>query len=120
MPPGRPPETVDAMALATIATLLADLRHARSRWTPGRRTYVPKKDRQKLRPLGLPSGSAKLWQDVLRALREAYDAPPLSDHSPGFRPGRGCPTALQTVQETWTGTHGYIAGDIAHCFDYAS
>jgi len=60
MTPGSTPETVDAMSLANIATLIDDLRHERYRWTPVRRTYVPKKDRKKLRPLGLPSWSDKL------------------------------------------------------------
>ena len=104
MTPGSTPETVDAMSLAKIATLIDDLRQERYRWTPVRRTYVPKKDRKKLRPLGLPSWSDKLLQEVIRSLLEAYYEPQFSDHSHGFRPGRGCHTALQTVQETWTGT----------------
>jgi hypothetical protein len=37
-PPGRPPETVEAMSLAKIATLIDALPHERYRWTPGRRT----------------------------------------------------------------------------------
>src|SRR5512145_40915 len=72
MTPGTAPETVDAMSLAKIATLIDDLRHERYRWTPGRRTYVPKKDRQNLRPLGLPSWSDQLRQEVIRSLLEAY------------------------------------------------
>lgn len=43
MPPGATAETVDAMTLAQIDALIDDLRHARSRWPPVRRTYVPKK-----------------------------------------------------------------------------
>jgi group II intron reverse transcriptase/maturase len=117
MTPGSPPETVDTMSLAKIATLIDDLRHERYRWTPVRRTYGPKKDRKKLRPLGLPSWSDKLLQEVMRSLLEAYYEPQFSDHSHGFRPGRGCHTALQTVPETWTGTKWYIEGDISQCFE---
>jgi group II intron reverse transcriptase/maturase len=117
MTPGSTPETVDAMSLAKIATLIDDLRHERYRWTPVRRTYVPKKDRKKLRPLGLPSWSDKLLQEVIRSLLEAYYEPQFSNHSHGFRPGRGCHTALKTVQETWTGTKWYIEGDISQCFE---
>jgi hypothetical protein len=40
MTPGSTPETVDAMSLAKIATLIDDLRHERYRWTPVRRTYT--------------------------------------------------------------------------------
>jgi hypothetical protein len=46
MTAGSTPETVDAMSLAKIAMLIDDLRHERYRWTPVRRTYVPKKDAQ--------------------------------------------------------------------------
>jgi retron-type reverse transcriptase len=117
MPPGRTPETVAAMSLAKIATLIDDLRYERYRWTPVRRTDVPKKDRKKLRPLGLPSWSDKLLPEVIRSLLEAYYEPQLSHHSHGFRPGRGCHTALKTVHETWTGTKWYIEGDISQCFE---
>ncbi len=54
MTPGATDETVDAMSLAKIGALIDDLRHERYRWMPVRRTYVPKKDGTKLRPLGLP------------------------------------------------------------------
>src|SRR6266540_1735549 len=49
-------------------------------------------------------------------LRPNYD-PQFSDHAHGFRPGRGCHTALSEVVEVWKGTHWFIEGDIAQCFD---
>src|SRR6266566_8002243 len=51
----------------------------------------------KLRPLGLPSWSSKVIQEVVRQLLDAYFEPTFSDHSHGFRPGRGCHTALSEV-----------------------
>jgi hypothetical protein len=39
-----------------------------------------------------------------------------SDRSHGFRPGRGCHTALQEVVEVWKGTKWFIEGDISDCF----
>ena len=47
---------------------------------------------------------------------EAYYEPQFSDHSHGFRPGRGCHTALREVADTWTGTTWFIEGDISDCF----
>ena len=69
-----------------------------------------------LRPLGLPTWSDKLVGEVVRLLLEAYYEPTFSVHSHGFRPGRGCHTALRDVEKTWTGTVWFIEGDISDCF----
>ncbi len=114
--PGTTPETSDGMSRAKIEALIDDLRHERFRWTPVRRVQIPKKN-GKLRPLGLPGWTDKLLQEVLRSLLEAYFEPQLSDHAHGFRPGRGCHTALSTIVEDWTGTKWFIEGDIKGAYD---
>lgn len=114
--PGSTPETVDGMTEAKIDTIIAALRAERYHWKPARRTYIPKAN-GKRRSLGLPTWSDKLLQEVIRTLLEAYYEPQFSQHSHGFRPHRGCHTALSTIQRTWNGTRWFIEGDIAHCFD---
>jgi len=116
MTPGSTPETADAMSLAKIFQIIDDLRHERYRWTPVRRTHVKKKNGT-LRPLGLPTWSDKLLQEVIRSLLEAYYEPQFSEASHGFRPQRGCHTALSQIQHTWKGTHWFIEGDIKACFE---
>jgi retron-type reverse transcriptase len=69
-----------------------------------------------MRPLGMPTWSDKLVGEVVRLLLEAYYEPQFSDHSHGFRPGRGCHTALREVEKNWTGTTWFIEGDISDCF----
>jgi group II intron reverse transcriptase/maturase len=115
--PGSTPETADGMTLAKIDALIARLRGERHRWTPVRRVYVEKKHSTKKRPLGIPSWSDKLLQEVIRSLLEAYYEPQFSDRSHGFRPRRGCHTALTEIYRTWTGTAWFIEGDVAGCFD---
>jgi retron-type reverse transcriptase len=44
-------------------------------------------------------------------------APQFSAHSHGFRPKKGCHTALMKIQRPWMGTKGCIAMDIHGCFD---
>src|SRR3954465_4125786 len=100
MTKGSTDETVDGMSLQKIQGIIDLLRQERYRWTPVRRTEIPKAN-GKLRSLGLPSWSDKLLQEVIRSLLEAYYEPQFSNHSHGFRPGRGCHTALNTVQQTW-------------------
>jgi retron-type reverse transcriptase len=112
---GATSETVDAMSLRKIEQLIDELRHEQYRWTPVRRTYVPKKN-GKLRPLGIPPWSDKLLQEVIRLILEAYYEPQFSPYSHGFRPDRGCHTALRDMEHTWTGTKWFIEGDIHACF----
>jgi group II intron reverse transcriptase/maturase len=115
MTPGPTGETADGMSLGKIGRIIDALRHERYRWSPAKRIYIPKKN-GKQRPLGLPPWSDKLVGEVVRLLLEAYYEPSFSDRSHGFRPGRGCHTALREVASTWTGTTWFIEGDIADCF----
>ena len=115
MTSGADEETADGMSLARIGRIIDAMRHERYRFQPVKRTYIPKKNGKK-RPLGLPSWSDKLVGEVIRLLLEAYYEPTFSGHSHGFRPRRGCHTALREVADTWTGTTWFIEGDIADCF----
>jgi group II intron reverse transcriptase/maturase len=115
MTPGVTGETVDGMSLGKIGRIIDALRHERYRFQPVKRVYIPKKN-GKRRPLGLPSWSDKLVGEVIRLLLEAYYEPQFSDRSHGFRPRRGCHTALTEVENTWTGTTWFIEGDISDCF----
>jgi group II intron reverse transcriptase/maturase len=116
MTPGANAETVDGMSLRKIQAIIEVLRYERYRWTPVRRTYIDKKNSSKKRPLGLPTWSDKLLQEVIRSLLEAYYEPQFSDRSHGFRPGRGCHTALQEIYHQWRGTVWFIEGDVTDCF----
>jgi group II intron reverse transcriptase/maturase len=115
MTPGATQETADGMSMETIDAIIEAMRHERYRFSPARRIYIPKRN-GKLRPLGLPTWSDKLVGEVVRLLLEAYYEPTFSGHSHGFRPGRGCHTALREVATTWTGTTWFIEGDISDCF----
>lgn len=116
MTPGTTPETADGMSLAKIDVIITALRQERYRWKSVRRTYRPKKN-GKLRPLGLPTWSDKLLQEVIRSILEAYYEPQFSSHSHGFRQGLGCHTALHEITQHWKGVKWFIEGDICACFE---
>lgn len=116
MTPGITEETVDGMSLDKLDRVIEAIRYERWQWTPVRRIEIPKPKGGK-RPLGMPTWSDKVVQDVIRSILEAYYEPQFSKHSHGFRPKRGCHTALIEIHEQWRGTKWFIEGDIKGCFD---
>ena len=98
---GATAETVDGMSLQKINSIIDLLRAERYRWTPVRRSYIEKRDGSgKMRPLGLPTWSDKLVQEAVRTLLEPYYEQRFGDHSHGFRPDRGCHSALREIVKT--------------------
>src|SRR2546428_10529771 len=116
MTPGITEETVDGMSMAKIAKIIEAIRQEKWHWTPVRRVLKDKPKGGK-RPLGMPIWSDKVGQDIVRSLLEAYYEPQFSTHSHGFRPKRGCQTALTEIHNIWVGTKWFIEGDIKGCFD---
>jgi retron-type reverse transcriptase len=117
MPKGSTAEPADGMSLAKIDAIIEAVRYERYRWKPTRRVSVEKKNSTKKRPLSMPTGSDKLLQEGIRLILEAYYEPQFSESSHGFRPGRGCHTALGEIDRTWLGTTWFREGEIKACFD---
>jgi group II intron reverse transcriptase/maturase len=113
---GATAETVDGMSQEKTAAIIEQLRFERYRWTPARRVYIPKQ-KGGFRPLGMPTWSDKLLQEVIRSILEVYYEPQFSSLSHGFRPNRGCHTALIQIQKVWLGTKWFIEEDITGFFD---
>ena len=88
-----PHDTIDGMSLQRIRHLIETLQNNQWQWKPSRRQHIPKAN-GKRRPLSVPNWSDKLVQDVMRTVLEAYYEPLFHDESHGFRPKRGCHTAL--------------------------
>ena len=85
---------------------------------PARWTYIDKKQNSaKKRPLGIPTFTDKLVQEVLRMILESVYEPMFSKFSHGFRPGRSCHTALKSIKNEFTGVTWFVEGDIKGCFD---
>lgn len=116
MTKGVDDNTLDGFAEERVNNLIKMLKAKQYRFTPVRRTYIPKKD-GKLRPLGIPTGNDKLVQEVFRMLLGQVYEPVFSENSHGFRPNKSCHTALKQVKDTWTGMKWIVEIDIKNFFD---
>ena len=109
-------DTADGFSEEKITKIIDSLRNESYQPKPSRRTYR-KKANGKMRPLGIPTFTDKLVQEVLRMILEAVYEPVFMDCSHGFRPNRSCHTALKDLKHQFHGTRWFIEGDIKGCFD---
>ncbi len=116
MTAGVDAETIDGFNTEKVERIIAQLKQETYSPQPVRRTYIPKKNGT-FRPLGMPSFSDKLVQEVVQLLLQAIYEPVFKDTSHGFRPGKSCHTALVQVKTTCKGTNWVIEGDIQEFFD---
>lgn len=116
MTPGVTDETVDGMSVEKMKAIILSLQDGTFQWKPTKRVYIPKKNGKK-RPLGLPTWTDKLVQEVIRSILEPYFEAKFRDSSHGFRPERGCHTALADCKKKFKGANWFIEGDIKGCFD---
>src|SRR5450755_1851126 len=92
--------------------------------SPVRRVYVPKaRDKTKMRPLGIPVILDRCHQARVRnALEPEWEAR-FESRSYGFRPGRGCHDAIESLFSTLRGKSARIwtlDADLAGAFDKIS
>jgi len=117
MTAGSDGETIDGFSEQHINDLIEELKAERYYPNPSRRTYIPKKNSEKKRPLGIPSFRDKMVQEVVRMILEAIYEPIFSDNSHGYRPNRSCHTALTQIKSNNRGASWVIEGDIKGFFD---
>ncbi len=109
-------DTADGFSEKKIKDIIKSLSNESYTPNPVRRTYI-KKTNGKMRPLGIPTFTDKLIQEVLRMILEAVYEPIFLDCSHGFRPKRSCETALNQISKGFNGIRWFVEGDIKGCFD---
>lgn len=114
--PGVDAETLDGINQRWFEKTAQELRTGEFRFRPARRISIPKANGG-TRPLSIASARDKIVQEVMRLILEAIFEPSFSPFSHGFRPGRGCHTALKEIQRTFTGSSWFIEADLSQCFD---
>lgn len=109
-------DTADGFSEAKIERIIRSLKDESYQPLPARRTYI-KKANGKMRPLGIPTFTDKLVQEVVRMVLEAVYEPIFLNCSHGFRAGKSCHTALNDIKYGFAGIRWFVEGDIKGCFD---
>lgn len=111
-------DTADGFGEQKINEIINSLAKGIYQPKPVRRIYIAKKGNpKKKRPLGIPTFTDKLVQEILRMVLESVYESLFLDCSHGFRPNRGCHTALNLLKKEYNGVRWFIEGDIKGCFD---
>jgi retron-type reverse transcriptase len=98
MVPGSDNVTLDGISSKELVTSSINLLNESYKPNPVRRVFIPKAN-GKLRPLGISSPRDKIIQQAFLFVLETILEPKFSDLSHGFRPNRGCHTALRNIRD---------------------
>lgn len=86
--------------------------------TPIRRVWIPKPNKQELRPLGIPTMAERAKQALVKLALEPEWEARFEPHSYGFRPGRSAHDAIAYIKLDITRLDKYVLdADISKCFD---
>lgn len=93
--------TLQGLSSEVIQDIIDKLSTAEFQFTPGRRVMIPKAKGLTPHTEGKPRD--KLVLQVMRMVLEAIYEPVFKDESHGFRPKRGCHTALRAIYQKFVG-----------------
>ena len=116
MTKGSDYRTLDGYSLEMTRTVIQELETEDFQFSPVRVQEIPKKS-GKFRRLGIAPPPEKVIQEALKMILEAIYEPTFSKRSHGYRPAKGCHTALKQVYNQWKGVKWIVEGDVKGFFD---
>jgi retron-type reverse transcriptase len=115
MTKGSTDETLDGINSSWFKKTSKLIKAGKFRFSASRRIYIPKPGGKK-RPLTIGSPRDKVVQKAMQLVLEPIFEPNFLLNSNGFRPYRGCHTALKQIKDWFHGVTWVIESDISNCF----
>lgn len=115
MTEGADKETLDGFSIAKIKKIIQSMKDRSFKFKPSRRIEMPKANGKK-NIIGIPSPVDNIVQTVVKNILEVIYEPKFQESSHGYRPNRGCHTALREIKN-WVGVSWVIEGGIKGFFD---
>jgi RNA-directed DNA polymerase len=111
-------EEFEANHVEELDRLMEDLRTGKYQPHAVKRVWIPKPGSTEQRPLGIPTVRDRVVQTALLNVLEPIFDIAFSEHSYGFRKGRGCHHALERVEKLLNAGYTYVVdADLKGYFD---
>jgi len=114
---GSSNETLDGLNSDWFLKTAERLKDGSYQFESARRVMIPKPNKPGLRPLTISGSRDKIVQQAMKMVLEQIYEPKFLDSSHGFRPSRGCHTALESIRMNWTGISWFLEFDVEKCYD---
>ena len=117
MAKGSDSETLDGLNEEWFVKASERLLNGSYEFKSARRIMIPRANKVDLKPITISDSRDKIIQQAMKMVLEEIFEPTFLDTSHGFRPSRGCHSALEQVRLKWTGISWFLEFDIVKCFD---
>lgn len=114
---GSTKETLDGLNETWFEETSQRIKDGSYKFEPARRVMIPKPGKSGLRPLTISGSRDKIVQQAMKMVLEQIYEPKFLDTSHGFRPTRGCHSALENIRMNWTGISWFLEFDVEKCYD---
>lgn len=118
--------TMELFGLKTATTIANSFKNGTYKFSPVRRTWIPKPGKSKKRPIDTPTQKDRIIQEAVRGILEAIFEPEfkkfeienkLQSTNYGFRPKRSTWTAIETLKKKSGRCNLVIEGDIVSAYN---
>jgi hypothetical protein len=117
MAKGSDSETLDGLNEEWFVKSSERLLNGSYKFKSAKRIMIPKANKVDLKPITISNSRDKIVQQAMKIVLEEIFEPTFIDTSHGYRPFRGCHSALEQIRLKWTGISWFLKLDIIKCFD---